>query len=136
MATDNPWGSPNPYLGGLASANQSAVTQTPGLQQNMSQLQNKISSLGGQDSGNGMATNNSYPAYANSYGLGTQVNQQSQAAPQSAAPAPAPAPTQTIPGSPTSQDDLMQALNATAQNVASRGFNPWSLTGEANARGK
>lgn len=132
MASDNPWGSPNPYLGGLASANQNAVTQTPGLQQNMSQLQNKISSLGGQDSGNGMATNNSYPAYANSYGLGTQVNQTSQAAPQNAAPAP----TQATPGAASSPDYLMQALNATAQNVASRGFNPWSLTGEANARGK
>lgn len=66
-------------------------------QQNLSNLQNQQQSIQGMDS--------SYPAMANSYGLGTQPASTSQVNP-----------------------------NQSGVADTSRGFNPWSLSGEAMAR--
>lgn len=62
----------------------------------------------------------SYPSYPNQYGLGSQnpASGQGQAAPGTSYGAPP-------------QPQLTQ----NAQDNTSRGFNPWSLIGESNARG-
>lgn len=64
-------------------------------------------------SGNGSA----YPAMSNAFGLGS-----SQSTP--------------IPGSASNPGYGSQPISITVPDSSSRGFNPWSLTGEANSRGK
>lgn len=58
-----------------------------------------------------------YPAMTNSYGLGTGAS----------AP---------IPGAAANPSYLQQPLTTQLPDTSSRGFNPWSLSGESNARGK
>lgn len=58
----------------------------------------------------GMASQ--YPAMSNSYGLGS------------------------IPGTASNPSYNSQPLNTSMPDTGSRGFNPWSLTGEALSRGK
>lgn len=112
----------NPYAGALGQANSSYLSQAPGIQQNMSQLQGQINKGQQGQSGSG------YPAYTNSYGLGST--------PQPPAGAGGQDQSAVSQGMASNPDYLKDALTASAQSVASRGFNPWSLTGESNARGK
>lgn len=64
------------------------------------------------DTGNAVPSGSAYPAMANDYGLGA------------------------IQGSAANPNYQNQPLTVTVPDTASRGFNPWSLTGESNARGK
>lgn len=74
--------------------------------------------MGGQQGAqNAIDMMGQYPAMTNSYGLG---GQQSPA----------------VPGSASNPAFGAQPITVTVPDTASRGFNPWSLTGEANARGK
>lgn len=64
-----------------------------------------------------MGDGSSYPAMTNAYGLGSQESS-------------------AIPGSASNPGFGAQPISLTVPDTASRGFNPWSLTGESNARGK
>lgn len=105
----------NPYAAMLGSDSAAA---TSGINQANQQMNN----MGMQSQAFGGASQSSaYPSYPNSYGLGSQnpMSGYQPAAPTQAAPmlgSTAPAPT-------TSTVD-----------PSSRGFNPWSLQGESNAR--
>lgn len=68
------------------------------------------------DTGNAVPSAGSYPAMPNDYGLGDQTG--------------------AIQGSAANPNYQNQPLTVTVPDTASRGFNPWSLTGESNARGK
>jgi hypothetical protein len=84
-------------------------------------------------------TNSSYPTYTNSMGIGTGGGQSGMSSgvmsgmsspAQSNAPTPQMAPTPN----PTSNAQQNSMDSSSPLSDATRGFNPWSLTGEANAR--
>lgn len=108
----NPWDFDSSYSNPLTQGTQGY--QQPGAQQQ-----------GGQQAipytDQMMAAQNQYPAYPNAYGLGGPIDD----VPQS----------QPIPGSPSNPDYMEKPGNVTATDSSSRGFNPWSLMGESNARG-
>lgn len=101
----------NPW-GNMVSADTAAVGQnTQQANQNIGALTEQMGNYGGDGS--------SYPAMQNSYGLGNYGQQ----------------PT-AIPGSASNPSYQTQPMNVVMPDSASRGFNPWSLQGESNARGK
>lgn len=75
-------------------------------------MQQEQSLLSGY-AGNG----SSYPATTNDYGLGSTQSQ-------------------PVAGSASNPTYGGQPITLTVPDTSSRGFNPWSLSGEANARGK
>lgn len=73
-----------------------------------------------------MPTNGSYPAMANSYGLGGQPAQpQAQTQAQTQAP---------VQGNTSDPNFAVKALSQAVNDSGSKGFNPWSMQGEANVR--
>lgn len=66
----------------------------------------------------------SYPTYPNDAGVGSQ-------APFSGSTQ---TPTTPMAGSSSNPGYLAQSINVQVPDTSSRGFNPWSLTGESNAR--
>lgn len=101
----------NPWEFMLNQDSQAATQNTAQANQNIGALTEQMGNYGG----NGSA----YPAMQNSYGLGN-TGQQPQA----------------IPGTASNPSYQTQPMNVTMPDSASRGFNPWSLQGESNARGK
>lgn len=81
--------------------------------QSTSAIDSQINAYGGTPADGG--GNPAYPTMANSYGLGTSA---------------------PIPGSASNPAFGSQPITVSVPDTSSRGFNPWSLTGEANARGK
>lgn len=63
-----------------------------------------------------------YPAYGNQYGLGGQISP-----PSSTGASTSPTPPQN--------GGASQGVTANVPDTSSRGFNPWSIQGESNARG-
>lgn len=78
------------------------------------QANQNISTLKGQQ-GQYAGDANAYPAMANSYGIGNTTG--------------------AVPGQAAGPGYAQQPLNITMPDSGSRGFNPWSLQGESNARG-
>lgn len=102
-----PTESQNPWTQQLNNDQAAGAMLDPYRQQTLSQVQGQMSNYAGDAS--------QYPAMANAYGLGQS---------------------QPIPGAASNPGYLSQPITVTVPDTASRGFNPWSLTGEANARGK
>jgi hypothetical protein len=112
----SPWGgaapaasSNNPYLNAYAQSSAQLYPAQMAAQQQMGNIQSQ------QQSG--------YPAYPNAYGLGN-TSSFTQAPNYQANPA-----AQSAPAS-----YQAQPVDISATDASSRGFNPWSLSGEANAR--
>lgn len=82
------------------------------VNQGTSQGNKNIDSLGQQYNN----VNQGYPAMQNSYGIGAPVGG-------------------SIPGNASAQGFGAKPITNNATDSASRGFNPWSLSGESNARG-
>lgn len=107
----NPWENvTNQSLGYYNQANTTASTQIPNLQNSIYNTQNQMQAYGGSSA---------YPTFPNSSGIGSQN------------------PSSGV--SPMPVDNSLMAANPQSQQQAqpvsgSRGFNPWSLTGEALSR--
>ncbi len=89
---------------------QDQMAQTQGTQQanqNVNNLQGQMANYAGNA--------NAYPTMSNSYGIGEQPS--------------------AVPGQAAGPSFQTQPLNVTMPDSGSRGFNPWSLSGESNARG-
>lgn len=71
-----------------------------------------------QQSGSSMAPN-PYPAFSNDFGLGAPITPVAQ----------------PTPGAQSNPGYLDQPINVNVPDSSGRGFNPWSLQGESNARG-
>jgi hypothetical protein len=126
-AVGGPAASQDPYLAGYAQDVSESVAAPQQLQQQMNQLGQAGVQYGGSGVANPAATSatqsqSGYPAYPNSFGLGDT----SSTSGTGFAPAP----------SALSNPQLyaQQPVNATAADTAVQGFNPWSMTGEANSR--
>lgn len=102
---------PNPWGQMLGGDTQAQMQGTQQANQNIGALQGQMGNYGGDAS--------AYPAMQNSYGLGNMGQQPS-----------------AIPGSASNPSYQTQPINITMPDSGSRGFNPWSLQGESNARGK
>ncbi len=107
----NPWAvtsdTKNPYLAGFDSATDSALSGIPQVQKNIEGMQGQM--------------NSQYPTYPNPYGIGSGSSQGDTGA---------------VPGTASNPNYLTKPVSVTVPDSASRGFNPWSLTGESNARGQ
>lgn len=139
MPRGSPWLNPTP--GGVVSPTQAPTqSENPFLQQygqdvsslypaamasasRQNSLNGQMAQFGG-GSGGGQQQSG-YPAYPNAFGLGDTSSFSSQE--QAFNPQPAAV------GAPSFQ---AQPLNQPASDSSSRGFNPWSLSGEANSRGQ
>ncbi len=126
----NPWGDPttqqapiSPWLNQPTQYGQDGMAQVPTLNPwngpnpfaDGSGAQAQGATQGVQQ--NLQNTLNQYPAMPNSYGLGSQ-------------------PSDPIAGAASNPDFNAQPITVAVPDTASRGFNPWSLSGEANSRGK
>lgn len=104
---DTPNYGDNPWAGGYQNATEAGYTNTEQANQNIGALQGQMGVYGGDGS--------KYPAMQNSYGLGD---------------------TGPTPGTASNPNYLTQPMSVTMPDSSSRGFNPWSLQGESNARGR
>ena len=75
-----------------------------------------------------------YPTMPNQYGIGTQ-SMDSSGQGSFGASAVSGGPAGPTAGAASNPAYGAQPLTSSAPDTSSRGFNPWSLTGEANARG-
>ncbi len=82
--------------------------------QGTNQANQNINNLKGQ-MGNYAGDANAYPTMSNAYGIGQQPS--------------------AVPGQAAAPSFQAQPLTTTMPDSGSRGFNPWSLAGESNARG-
>lgn len=98
----------NPWNQTLANDSAQGQQAIANSQQTTALANQQLSSMGDASA---------YPAMTNAYGLGSS---------QSSA----------IPGSASNPAFGAAPLTIAVPDTASRGFNPWSLTGESNARGK
>lgn len=108
----NPWDTQlSGDMNAQASLNQNA-------QMNATNLTNQATAMGASTAP-GMTTSNgsNYPAMSNSYGLGSSIN------------------SPTMPVGNSGNNYAQNPINISMPDSSSRGFNPWSLTGESNARG-
>lgn len=103
--------STNPWNSMLSSDTQASNSIQATNAQTMGVMDSQIGAYGGTPS-----STSTYPTMTNSYGLGT-----------SSAP---------VVGSASNPSFNGQPITVDVPDTSSRGFNPWSLTGEANARGK
>lgn len=102
------WGD-NPWGSQLGADTNRGMGIAQNANQNIGTLQGQLQQLQGNPS--------NYPAMPNGFGLGLQQ----PSIPQNYASSPG---------------FMSQPLNTTMPDSGSRGFNPWSLQGESNARGK
>lgn len=100
----------NPWAGQYGQDSVTSMNAQGTAAKNVSTLQNQMSAFSGDGS--------SYPAMQNSFGLGASNTPGA------------------IPGSASSPGFGATPINITMPDSGSRGFNPWSLQGESNARGK
>ena len=103
----NPWAAPDPYAQAISQATGNINNAYAGMDQSQMALQGLQNQQSQMTEG--------YPAMSNAYGLGQQVDPMAGAA--------------------SNPDYATNPITVPVPDTASRGFNPWSLTGEANARG-
>lgn len=113
--------------------NTAEIIQGPGTNLAGNQGQGSAPGLGVPGGLNNQDTNAStYPTMQNSYGLGTN----GATSPVGGTPANAiqPQAQSPIPGNASDPNYAVNSLSAAVSDSGSRGFNPWSMQGEANAR--
>lgn len=110
-------GQSNYFSNPFASSTAQMQSQVPDMQarsnDRVTQMYGKLNSFDQNSSGS------QYPAMQNAYGLGGPMDQP-----------------EAVPGTASNPNYMEEGLTTTMPDSGSRGFNPWSLTGEANARGK
>lgn len=112
MAGENVYAS-NPYDTQFAGDPAATLSATQGAQSMTNQLNSQLSQTSGQ----------SYPTMTNSYGLGQMASAAAN-------------PVGAVTGSASAPSFAANPVTSVVPDASSRGFNPWSLTGEALARGK